>query len=195
MRIVPWSDPIIDKMKIDARSLYVESFWLGVLGPSATWVLRRFADLLEEEPGGVDVDLHELEGSLGIGSATSRHTPVTRAIGRCVRFGLARPLGINELAVRRFVAPVPRRHLSRLPSALQVRHAQWENDYAREPGPWLLRRRARLIALELRSLGVDRSGIERHLLRRSLHPSIAFDSARWAWSNEDPETVAGPESD
>ena len=34
--VLPWADPVIDPIGHDPRSRYVELFWLGVLGPTAT---------------------------------------------------------------------------------------------------------------------------------------------------------------
>ena len=39
--IRPWPDPVIDALGHDPRSSYVETYWLGILGPSTTWLLRR----------------------------------------------------------------------------------------------------------------------------------------------------------
>ena len=39
----PWPDDVIDALGFDPRSPYVERFWLGVIGPSTTWLLRRIA--------------------------------------------------------------------------------------------------------------------------------------------------------
>jgi len=36
IRIVGWPDPVIDRLGYDPRSLYVETFWLGILGPSSS---------------------------------------------------------------------------------------------------------------------------------------------------------------
>ena len=86
------------------------------------------------------------------------------------------------LAVRRRLPPVPRRQLLRLPTSLQERHREWETDEPKPAEAVRLRRRARLVALDLRDLGVDDACIERHLLRRGVHPATAFEAARWAWS-------------
>ena len=43
LTIRPWPDEVIDRLGFDPRSPYVERFWLGVLGPSTTWLMRRFA--------------------------------------------------------------------------------------------------------------------------------------------------------
>ena len=44
LRIEAWDDPIIDRLGHDPRSTYVETYWLGILGPSACWLLRRMAE-------------------------------------------------------------------------------------------------------------------------------------------------------
>ena len=35
--IEPWPDDVIDTLGFDPRSGYVETYWLGILGPSTTW--------------------------------------------------------------------------------------------------------------------------------------------------------------
>jgi len=183
LHVVAWIDPVVDRIGVDPRSLYVETFWLAVLGPSATWLLRRLADRFDLEPEGFDLDLDETARSLGLGASDSRHSPLQRAVDRLARYGMARRAG-DALGVRRRVPPLPRRQLLRLPTALQGRHRAWE---AAEPVPneaVRLRRRARLVALDLRDLGVDDASIERHLLRRGVHPATAFEAARWVWSPE-----------
>ena len=193
LRVVAWTDPEVDALGIDPRSHYVETFWLGVLGPSATWLLRRLADRLETEPEGFDLDLDEMARSLGLGPPDRRDSPLCRAIDRCLRYGMARRCG-GVLAVRRHVPPVPRRQLIRLPTALQESHRTWEPTRHEPDEGVRLRRRARLVALDLRDLGVDDACIERHLLRRGVHPATAFEAARWAWSpagEEDRPYVAG----
>ena len=41
--VLPWHDALIDPIGFDPRSAYVEQFWLGILGPSTVWLLRRIA--------------------------------------------------------------------------------------------------------------------------------------------------------
>src|SRR3546814_17427683 len=53
----PWPDPVIDQVGHDPRSPYVEQFWLGILGPTATWLLRRLVSGLAESPAGYDLAL------------------------------------------------------------------------------------------------------------------------------------------
>lgn len=121
LRVVAWIDPLVDDRGFDTQSAYVETFWLGVLGPSATWILRHLAQRLEQSPEGFSVDLDELAGQLGLGTSQRRNAPFRRALGRLVRFGMARWSG-PDLAVRLRVSAVPSRHLGRLPRSVQAEH-------------------------------------------------------------------------
>lgn len=122
LHVVPWADPFLDRVGVDLRSGYVERFWLPVLGPSATWLLRRLADGLDRAPEGFDVDVGVLAACLGIGGPDSRHAPISRALRRCARFGLVRPMGDDVLAVRRCAGPLPAQSLARLPAPLRAAH-------------------------------------------------------------------------
>ncbi len=125
LRVVTWRDPLVDATGFDPRSAYVETFWLGVLGPSATLLIRQMATRLEREPDGFDLDVELTAASLGLGPARARQSPFRRTVARCVRFGAARRQGPAELAFRRRIAPVPQRHLQRLPAPLQESHSEW----------------------------------------------------------------------
>src|ERR671933_2368459 len=63
----PWPDGVIDALGHDPRSVYVERFWLGILGPSTTWLLRRLAAGLEAEPAGFSLSLPDTAQALGLG--------------------------------------------------------------------------------------------------------------------------------
>jgi hypothetical protein len=194
LTIVRWDDPAVDALGIDPRSLYAEQFWLGVLGPTAVWLLRRLADRFDDEPEGFVLDLAETASALGLGGVDSRHAPLRRAWARCVRYGAARPVGPDTLAVRRCLDLVPRRYLLRLPAAVRERHRAWESGPPTDDDGLRLRRRARLVALDLRELGIEPAAIERHLVRRGVHPAVAFEAAEWAWSpacDEDRALPAG----
>src|SRR5919202_227934 len=75
----PWPDPVIDVLGHDPRSTYVERFWLGVLGPSTTWLLRRMAAELEASPAGFDLPLEPTARSLGLGHTGGRNSPFVRS--------------------------------------------------------------------------------------------------------------------
>lgn len=119
----PWVDPVVDALGYPARSLYVEACWLPVLGPTATWLYRRLGPLVEAVDGGVELDLVELAGCLGLGTSLSRHSRLAKALARLCQFEVLRGDG-RELQVRRALAPLTQRQLSRLPEAVQRTHEQ-----------------------------------------------------------------------
>ena len=89
LTVQPWPDPVIDAVGHEVRSPYVERFWLGLLGPSSTWLLRRLVAGLDEAPDGYELDLALTATELGLGARSGRHSPFLRSIDRCCRFGAA----------------------------------------------------------------------------------------------------------
>lgn len=191
LTIKPWPDPVIDQVGHDPRSAYVERFWLGVLGPSTTWLLRRMAAGLERSPAGFDLPLADTARSLGLGS-DGRHSPFIRALGRVCQFELGQPQDAGVLAVRRKLPPLSRRQLQRLPESLQAEHEAWQSADRRTPDFERLQRRARRLALSLVELGEDLEQTERQLHRWRFHPALACEAARWAWREHLASATAGP---
>lgn len=116
MPVRRWCDPTVEG-GFDARDVYVERFWLPVLGPSAVLALRRLADWLDEQPSGVEVDLVEFASSLGVGAGTGRHTQINRTLARLIDFGAAR-IHDDHLEVHTALPPLPQRLWRRLPLSL-----------------------------------------------------------------------------
>jgi hypothetical protein len=179
--IRPWPDEVIDALGFDPRSNYVEKYWLGVLGPSTTWLLRRLAADLEASPAGFELDLAETAYRLGLGARLGRDAPFVRALTRCVQFGMARHEGRDGLGVRRKLPPLNRRQLMRLPPSLQTEHERWQDAERVRPEVDRLRQRSRRLALSLLELGEDLEATERQLLRWRFHPALAREAAAWAW--------------
>jgi len=69
VRVAPWHDPVVDRRGHDPRSAYVEQFWLGVLGPTATWLLRRLVAGFDHQPDGYELDVAASARSLGLSVA------------------------------------------------------------------------------------------------------------------------------
>jgi hypothetical protein len=128
--IRPWVDPIVDARGHDPRSAYVERYWLGVIGPTATWIMRRFADEFDRAPDGFTVDLAHTASSMGLSYARGGNSPFGKALHRCVMFGLAHATE-DGWAVRRHLPSVARRHLGRLPADVQAAHDDWARVSAR----------------------------------------------------------------
>ncbi len=181
LTIRPWPDPVIDSLGHDPRSHYVETYWLGILGPSTTWLLRRLVFGLEANPAGFELPLGDTARCLGLGDKGGRNSPFMRALTRLVQFDLAQPHGDPVLAVRRKVPPLNRRQVMRLPAALQAQHLAMQETDLRTPAVEGLRRRGRQLALSLLELGEDLEAAERQLLRWRYHPALARESAAWAW--------------
>jgi hypothetical protein len=180
LHIVPWTDPVIDTLGHDPRSWYVEQFWLSILGPTSTWLLRRIVTRFDSEPDGFDLDLDETARALGLGGRDGRHSPFQRALGRCVSFKLARPHGPGALGVRRRLPPLSRKHLDRLPPMLQTVHDEWSMAQNRTGVVDEVRNRSRRLALKLLDIGADRSAVELQLVRWRIHPAMAHDAIEWA---------------
>lgn len=124
VHIAPWIDAVVDRRGHDPRSTYVERFWLGTLGPTATWLMRRLAAGFDDHPNGYDLDLSSTAQSIGLSLARGQASPFAKAFGRCVMFGFAhvRPDGY---AVRRRLPEVTRRQLARMPDEVQIEHQRW----------------------------------------------------------------------
>jgi hypothetical protein len=180
LAIRPWPDGVIDALGHDPRSAYVERFWLGILGPSTTWLLRYLANGLDASPEGFDLDLAAAAQALGLGSKGGRHSPFMRALTRCCQFDVAeaRPEGI--LAVRRKLPPLNRRQILRLPAELAAAHQAWQEAELLIPAHEQQRRRARRLALSLLELGEDVEATERQLTRWKFAPGLCREAAAWA---------------
>jgi len=150
--IRPWVDRLVDERGHDPRSAYVERYWLGVIGPTATLIMRRFADEFDRLPDGFVVDLAHTATTMGLSYGKGEHSPFGRALHRCVMFGLAQPTA-DGLAVRRMFPNVAQRHLSRLPEDVQAAH----HDWARRA----IRIDRRELEAHLIELGIDRRAAAR----------------------------------
>ena len=180
LRIEAWPDPVIDEVGYPVASPYVEQFWLGLLGPSSTWLLRRLVARLEATPEGFDLDLALTATELGLGARSGRHSPFLRSIDRCCRFGAAQQIGAAVLRVRRKLPPLTRMQVARLPVPLQELHATWTQVPPTDVPLDELKERARGLALSLLELGEPPEATERQLHRWRLHPAIAYEAVSWA---------------
>ena len=192
LEIRPWPDPVIDSLGHDPRSAYVEQFWLGILGPSTTWLLRRLAAGLEAQPSGFPLPLADTARALGLGDKGGRHSPFMRALGRVCQFDLGQVRDEGSMVVRRKVPPLNRRQQARLPESLREAHQRWQDDQLQTPAIEALRRRCRRLALSLVELGEDLEGTERQLQRRKFHPALAHERPEHVPAAEQPARPPGP---
>ena len=176
----PLVDEVVDRLGFDPRSAYVERFWLGVIGPSTTWLLRRIAAGFDASPDGFPMPMGETARALGLGERGGRNSPFLRTLNRMVQFDLARVGGPAEIHVVRRLPPLSRRHTARLSPALQEAHQRWqEAQVDTVPGEGD-RRRSRQLALSLMELGEGAEEVERQLVRWRYHPALAHEAMEWA---------------
>ncbi len=113
-------DRNVDTTGVDARSAYVETYWLALLGPSCVLAARRLVAWLEAEPAGFEISLAALGGMLGLGSGIGRHAPVVRTLTRLVDFHLANI--DHTFAIRRRFPLLTARQIARLPDHVAAAH-------------------------------------------------------------------------
>jgi hypothetical protein len=180
LRIETWIDPVIDSLGHDPRSTYVETYWLGILGPSACWLLRRLADGLDREPGGYNLDMVDAAASIGLRLNGGRHAPFMRTLGRICQFRMARLVDTSTLEVRRNLPPLTLAQADRLPAQLRDAHRD-EADTTRADHRADQSRRTRHLVLTLVQLGEDRSATERQLREWRFNATLCNEAADWAW--------------
>jgi hypothetical protein len=147
--------------------VYVELFWLGVLGPTATWLLRRLVAGFDNNPDGYDLDVPATARALGLSVSRGTASPFAKAVKRCMMFGVAHPMS-EGWAVRRRLPVVPQRHLVRLPDDLRSAHRDWSG--AVDLGSL---ERARALALAMLESGDDRAMVEPQLIAVGVPPVAA----------------------
>jgi hypothetical protein len=179
IRVKPWPDPVLDVLGHDPRSWYAETFWLPTLGPTALLLMRHLADRFEQTPAGVELPIADTAAALGLGPREGQHSPLIKSLGRLSQFELACTDDDATISVRRALPPVHRRHVRRLPAALQARHEEWVADQTNAPVQ-LARRRARRVALTLVVQGEPIDTVERALHGGGFHPALAHEAVRWA---------------
>ncbi|GAC1539303.1 MAG: hypothetical protein NVS3B12_25380 [Acidimicrobiales bacterium] len=180
MSVVAWKDDLIDALGFDSRSAYVERYWLGILGPSTIWFLRRVAASLDSSPDGITVDLSSMALELGLGHKGGRHSPFMRTVWRCAQFDMAR-WADGRFEVRRKLPPLNRRQIARLPDHLRDAHDAWQKAQLGAPAAEAGRRKARSLALTLLEFESDTAIIEQRLASWGVHPAAARDAVSWAW--------------
>jgi len=179
LRVTPWPDPVLDVLGHDPRSWYAETFWLPTLGPTALLFLRHLADRFEQAPGAIELPVAETAAALGLGARDGNSSPIMRTVHRLEQFELVCSESETSVAVRRTLPPVHRRHVRRLPSALQAKHEEWMAAQHETPVD-LARRRARRVALTLVAQGEAIDAVERSLHTCGFHPALAHGAVRWA---------------
>lgn len=181
--VVAWRDPVVEALGFDPRSGYVERFWLPLLGPTSTWLLRRLAAEFDQQPDGFSLDAADCARSIGIGNRGGRQGPFHRSIERCVRFGLVRRDDHDILAVRPKIPPLTRAQVGRLPRHLHGAHKRWQDDQLRRTTHPSNDSHAVRLARSLLDVGATPADVEDQLRRWNFDEDAARRAMRSATEN------------
>jgi hypothetical protein len=187
LSVEPWHDDMVDRLGHDPRSRYVETYWLGIIGPSTTLLFRHLADRFDASPSGFELVLADTAASLGLGMKPGRQGPFNRAIDRLCQFGLARR-DHNTLQTRRHAPPLTQGQLKRLPAHLQEQHSEWRQSQLRPVDDG--ETKARRLALTLLELGESLEAAERQLATWHIDGPAAQRALRWATQRRDHTAIA-----
>jgi hypothetical protein len=177
--IEPWTDAVIDALGHDPKSPYVERFWLGILGPSATWLLRSISYGLDAAPAGFNLSQIDTARVLGLGDRTGKYSPLQRSLTRLCTFEFAY-FRSETLVVRSRVPWLEPRQVARLSGGLQDEHRLWEDAEYQTSAYNALRRRAASTAMGTIRAGGTTSDVVRILGRSGTSPETAHEFANWA---------------
>lgn len=175
-----WFDPVDARTGHDLRSTYVEHFWLPILGPTTTLLLRRLAAELDRHPDGVDLPVLDTAHALGLGSKGGRNSPFLRAFARATSFQMLRAVSAEAFEVRHRAPSLSYQQVARLPASLRDAHDAWQAQDRQAPSADDVRRRARRLALSLLELGETDEAVEHQLHRWKIHPAFAHEGLQWA---------------
>jgi hypothetical protein len=181
LTVLPWDEPDLVGPGHDPRSAYVEDYWLGILGPSGTWTMRRFAHAFDHDADGFLCNPAELASEIGLGRGTGANAPFTRTIARLAMFDLVRSAG-DQLHVRRRVPELNRRQIAKLPEHLGRAHEHQRRSRDEPDHQRAEQVRARRLAAVLAELGESTELIESRLHGWRVSPPAAADAAGWARS-------------
>ncbi len=177
------ADPLYDRIGHDPRSWYVETFWLGTLGPSTTWLLRHVAAELELRPAGFDMEVASVARRIGVGHRHGANSPIWRAIARAVQFNMAQVSEDGCMAFRRRLPPLSARQVSQLPESLRAAH----------PAPGVASERAKQLAASLLALGEEPEKVRFQLERWRI--PCAAQAVAWASAQQNNHNAAGSKED
>lgn len=118
-----WEDPVADPFGHDPCSLYVELYWLPVLGPTAILLLRRLHILLKQNSGSFSIPRNQLALEMGIAQWHGPNSPFGRSLKRCCDFSLLHPQSGGLVYVRQRIPNLPPRLSHRLPARIKKLYA------------------------------------------------------------------------
>ncbi len=161
----------------DARSVYVERYWLAGLGPTSLLCLRMVADGLGRSPGGFELDTAAAASQLGV-SPRGGAKGLGQALRRLEQFQIAAQApGGAVWSVRRWLPEAPPHVVARLPQHLRRAHRADADAAARGEWTW---DRAAAVAAALGAGGEPAEVVARLLRWFGAPQAMAAEAARQA---------------
>jgi hypothetical protein len=122
-------DPAVRAVGFRLDDPYVESVWVGVIGPTSALLLRRLPRLWHQATS-AQVDVAELAASLGVSTrADLWKSQIWRTFHRLAQFRLARPVEGGRVGVFAQIPPISDRQLARLPEWTAQAHDRMLGDH------------------------------------------------------------------
>lgn len=189
LQVRAWDDPVLRRCGHDPRSVYVERFWVAVLGPSAVWLLRLLAREFDEigPDDDLQLDLELTARRLGLQHRGGRQSTFMRTVDRCRKFDLACFDEDAVLLVRRWMPPVPRQLHVRMPRELRSEVGLWTRTDSHTD---FSVGEIRLLATCMLRLGNGLHEAAERLVMLGLPPAAANEATAWAWAKQ----CVGPHS-
>jgi hypothetical protein len=117
--VTKWSDRVVETLGYPMDAEYVETFWLPIIGPTATWLARRLAQIAANDAP-TPVPLVPLAAAIGISDAKlGKNDTISKAITRLRVFGIVRFDG-DTLEARTHLAGLTYMQAQRLPRHLRA---------------------------------------------------------------------------
>ncbi len=107
------------------RSTYIEKFWLSILGPSATWILRLLLDEIKTNDPITVMTSNYIASQVGLSDNTSKNSPLCRSIRRLLDFRIAKQIKEGHLVISKYIPPLSTRQTLKLPSSMLELHKKY----------------------------------------------------------------------
>ena len=172
VHVTPWDDPVVDRRGHDPRSAYVEQFWLSVLGPTATWLLRRLVAGFDHQPDGYELDVAGTARALGLSVTKGMASPFAKAVQRCVMFGVVQRLDATLGRAAAGAARSPSATCCACRRSCRAAHEQWTTTTIHLDAL----ARAHALATAMLAAGDDRGVLEPQLVAVGVPPPAAAEA-------------------
>ena len=183
LRIKPLTDPSQNYQFHDPRSVYVERFWMSVLGPSSVWFLRLIArefDAMTGREEAVIMELSDLARRLGLGFKGGRNSALMRTIERSCAFDMANRLDNDTLEVRAVIPPLPAHLHNRLTESLREEVTAWSRTH---DVCTIAEEEARVLSKSLLNMGHGLHETAERLLLLNVDLPTAQRATAWTWAD------------